>query len=139
MKVVDKLKNFIVEQDVLPKAIHINPKALQEIENEKFVYVLPDTKGTPVKRFMGIELIASSDVKEFKTIEQEGKGERWIVKQEVKKIKERCMKLKLDGEIVKDVSLLLSYISYLERELEDKTNYLSYLRTNAVEQRQDGL
>ena len=137
MKVVDKLKNFIVEQDVLPKSIHINPKALQEIENEKFVYVLPVTNGTPVKRFMGIELIASSDVKEFKTIEPEGKGERWIVKQEVKKIKERCMKL--DGEIVKDVSLLLSYISYLERELEDKTNYLSYLRAKAVEQRQDGL
>jgi len=128
MKLVDKLKAFIVEQDTIPKTIHIHPDALKELEDEKFVYILNKTNENPVKRFMGIELVPSETVTDFTVKEYDHQNERWIVKKEVKKIKEKYIKKDSTAEITKDMSLLLAYLGYLERELEDKTNYIKYLR-----------
>ncbi|MGG3797974.1 hypothetical protein [Metabacillus fastidiosus] len=36
--------------------------------------------------------------------------------------------VKKDNEAAKDISLLFRYIGYFERELEDKRNYLRYLK-----------
>lgn len=126
MKVVDQLKNFIVNQDVIPKSIKIHPDALAELESEKFVYMINKKSDNPVKRFMGIELITSTDVEGFAIIEEGNENERWIVKKEVRKMKEKY--IHEEGELSKDISLLFAYLGYLERELEDKTNYLNYLR-----------
>ncbi|MFS0882960.1 hypothetical protein CHH83_08965 [Bacillus sp. 7586-K] len=128
MKLVDKLKAFIVAQDTIPKTIHIHPDALKELEDEKFVYILNKTKENPVKRFMGIELIPSETVTDFTVAEDDQQNERWVVKKEVKKIKEKYIKKDSTAEITKDMSLLFAYLGYLERELEDKTNYIKYLR-----------
>ena len=128
MKLVDKLKAFIVDQDTIPKTIHIHPDALKELEAEKFVYILNKTKENPVKRFMGIELIPSETVTDFTVAEDDQQNERWVVKKEVKKIKEKYIKKDSTAEITKDMSLLFAYLGYLERELEDKTNYIKYLR-----------
>ncbi|MDQ0223885.1 hypothetical protein [Metabacillus niabensis] len=128
MKLVDKLKAFIVDQDTIPKTIHIHPDALKELEDEKFVYILNKTKENPVKRFMGIELIPSETVTDFTVAEDDQQNERWVVKKEVKKIKEKYIKKDSTAEITKDMSLLFAYLGYLERELEDKTNYIKYLR-----------
>lgn len=127
MKMVDQLKEFIVNQDVIPKSIKIHPDALSELESEKFVYIINKHEKKPVKRFMGIELISSADVEGFDVVEEGVNQERWIVKKEVKKIKEKYVRDK-DNELSKDISLLFAYMGYLERELEDKTNYLNYLR-----------
>lgn len=127
MKVVDQLKQFIVNQDVIPKSIKIHPDALVELETEKFVYSINKDAKKPVKRFMGIELIPTIDVKDFDVIEKDDSRESWIVKKEVKKIREKY--IHEEGELTKDISLLFAYLGYLERELEDKTNYLNYLRT----------
>ncbi len=127
MKIVDQLKEFIVNQDVIPKSIKIHPDALSELESEKFVYIINKHEENPVKRFMGIELITSADVKGFDVIEEGVNQERWIVKKEVKKIREKYVRGK-DNELSKDISLLFAYMGYLERELEDKTNYLNYLK-----------
>lgn len=127
MKMVDQLKEFIVNQDVIPKSIKIHPDALSELESEKFVYIINKHEENPVKRFMGIELITSTDVDGFDVIEEGVKQERWIVKKEVKKIREKYVRGK-DNELSKDISLLFAYMGYLERELEDKTNYLNYLK-----------
>ncbi len=83
----------------------------------------------PIKRFMGIELIPTDKVKCFDIVEQENHTEQWIVKKEVKKIKQKYMSEKND--FTKDINLLFSYIGYLERELEDKTNYLRYLKESS--------
>ncbi len=128
MKLVDKLKAFIVDQDTIPKTIHIHPDALKELEEEKFVYILNKTKENPVKRFMGIELIPSETVTDFTVAEDDQQNERWVVKKEVKKIKEKYIQKDCTAEITKDMSLLFAYLGYLERELEDKTNYIKYLR-----------
>ena len=128
MKLVDKLKAFIVAQDTIPKTIHIHPDALKELEDEKFVYILNKTKENHVKRFMGIELIPSETVTDFTVAEDDQQNERWVVKKEVKKIKEKYIKKDSTAEITKDMSLLFAYLGYLERELEDKTNYIKYLR-----------
>lgn len=127
MKMVDQLKEFIVNQDVIPKSIKIHPDALSELETEKFVYMINKHEENPVKRFMGIELISSADVEGFDVVEEGVNQERWIVKKEVKKIKEKYVRDK-DNELSKDISLLFAYMGYLERELEDKTNYLNYLK-----------
>ncbi|MCM3160001.1 hypothetical protein [Metabacillus litoralis] len=127
MKIVDQLKEFIVNQDVIPKSIKIHPDALSELESEKFVYIINKHEVNPVKRFMGIELITSADVKGFDVIEEGVNQESWIVKKEVKKIREKYVRGK-DNELSKDISLLFAYMGYLERELEDKTNYLNYLK-----------
>ncbi|MFD2213334.1 hypothetical protein [Metabacillus endolithicus] len=127
MKMVDQLKEFIVNQDVIPKSIKIHPDALLELESEKFVYMINKHEENPVKRFMGIELISSADVEGFDVVEEGVNQERWIVKKEVKKIKEKYVRDK-DNELSKDISLLFAYMGYLERELEDKTNYLNYLK-----------
>ncbi|MFV2048978.1 hypothetical protein ACEWK1_16645 [Metabacillus sp. YM-086] len=127
MKMVDQLKEFIVNQDVIPKSIKIHPDALSELESEKFVYIINKHEENPVKRFMGIELISSADVKGFDVVEEGVNQERWIVKKEVKKIKEKYVREK-DNELSKDISLIFAYMGYLERELEDKTNYLNYLK-----------
>lgn len=129
MKVVDQLKAFIVEQDVIPKKMNIHPDALAELENEKFVYMISINSENPIKRFMGIELIPTDKVKCFDIVEQENQTEQWIVKKEVKKIKQKYMSEKND--FTKDINLLFSYIGYLERELEDKTNYLRYLKESS--------
>ncbi|TXC90485.1 hypothetical protein FS935_11215 [Metabacillus litoralis] len=129
MKVVDQLKAFIVEQDVIPKKMNIHPDALAELENEKFVYMISINSENPIKRFMGIELIPTDKVKCFDIVEQENHTEQWIVKKEVKKIKQKYMSEKND--FTKDINLLFSYIGYLERELEDKTNYLRYLKESS--------
>ncbi|MBM7603774.1 hypothetical protein JOC75_001747 [Metabacillus crassostreae] len=129
MKVVDQLKAFIVEQDVIPKKMNIHPDALEELENEKFVYMISINAENPIKRFMGIELIPTDKVKCFDIVEQENQTEQWIVKKEVKKIKQKYMSEKND--FTKDINLLFSYIGYLERELEDKTNYLRYLKESS--------
>jgi hypothetical protein len=126
MKIVDQLKEFIVNQDVIPKSIKIHPDAISELEAEKFVYMINNSSANPVKRFMGIELIPAEDVKGFDIIEKEDKNERWIVKKEVKKIREKY--IHDNGELSKDISLLFAYLGYLERELEDKTNFLNYTR-----------
>ncbi|MGM0876379.1 MAG: hypothetical protein ACQEWV_16800 [Bacillota bacterium] len=126
MKVVEQLKEFIVNQDVIPKSIKIHPDALSELEAEKFVYMINKSVENPVKRFMGIELIPADDVEGFDIVEKDDMNERWIVKKEVKKIREKY--IHDDGELSKDISLLFAYIGYLERELEDKTNFLNYLR-----------
>jgi hypothetical protein len=126
MKIVDQLKEFIVNQDVIPKSIKIHPDSLSELEKEKFVYMINKSADNPVKRFMGIELIPATDVEGFEMVEKDDKNERWIVKKEIKKIKEKY--IHQDGEISKDLSLLFAYLGYLERELEDKTNFLHYLR-----------
>jgi hypothetical protein len=126
MKIVDQLKEFIVNQDVIPKSIKIHPDAISELEAEKFVYMINNSSANPVKRFMGIELIPVEDVVGFDIVEKEDKSERWIVKKEVKKIREKY--IHHDGELSKDISLLFAYLGYLERELEDKTNYLNYIR-----------
>lgn len=89
MKVVDQLKQFIVNQDVIPKSIKIHPDALVELETEKFVYSINKDAKKPVKRFMGIELIPTIDVKDFDVIEKDDSRESWIVKKEVKKIREK--------------------------------------------------
>lgn len=128
MKLVDKLKAFIVDQDMIPKTIHIHPEALKELEDEKFVYILNTTKENPVKRFMGIELIPSETVTDFTVAEDGQQNDRWVVKKEVKKIKEKYIQKDSTAEITKDMSLLFAYLGYLERELEDKTNYIKYLR-----------
>lgn len=130
MKVVDQLKAFIVSQDVIPKSIKIHPEAIALLEAEKFVYIIDKSSENPVKRFMGIELIPSTDVKSFDIVEKDDKDERWIVKKEVKKIKEKY--IFGDGELSKDISLLFAYLGYLERELEDKTNFLNYMRGENV-------
>jgi hypothetical protein len=127
MKMVDQLKEFIVNQDVIPKSIKIHPDALSELESEKFVYIINKHEENPVKRFMGIELISSVDVEGFDVVEEGVNQERWIVKKEVKKIREKYVREK-DNELSKDISLLFAYMGYLERELEDKTNYLNYLK-----------
>jgi hypothetical protein len=126
MKVVDQLKEFIVNQDVIPKSIKIHPDALSELEAEKFVYMINKSAENPVKRFMGIELIPTPDVEGFDIVEKDDRNERWIVKREVKKIREKY--IHNDGELSKDISLLFAYLGYLERELEDKTNFLNYMR-----------
>jgi hypothetical protein len=126
MKIVDQLKEFIVNQDVIPKSIKIHPDAISELEAEKFVYMINNSSANPVKRFMGIELIPAEDVVGFDIVEKEDKTERWIVKKEVKKIREKY--IHDDGELSKDISLLFAYLGYLERELEDKTNFLNYIR-----------
>ncbi|MBO1515224.1 hypothetical protein [Metabacillus bambusae] len=126
MKIVDQLKEFIVNQDVIPKSIKIHPDAISELEAEKFVYMINNSSANPVKRFMGIELIPAEDVVGFNIVEKEDKSERWIVKKEVKKIREKY--IHDDGELSKDISLLFAYLGYLERELEDKTNFLNYIR-----------
>jgi hypothetical protein len=126
MKVVDQLKEFIVNQDVIPKSIKIHPDALTELETEKFVYMINKSAENPVKRFMGIELIPATDVEGFETVEKDDKNERWIIKKEVKKIREKY--INDDKELSRDISLLFAYLGYLERELEDKTNFLNYLR-----------
>lgn len=129
MKVVDRLKEFIVNQDVIPKSIKIHPDALSELESEKFVYIINKSDENPIKRFMGIELIPETNVEHFETVEIDNKNERWIVKKEVRKIREKY--IHQTGEISKDISLLFAYLGYLERELEDKTNYLHYLKEKA--------
>jgi hypothetical protein len=126
MKIVDQLKEFIVNQDVIPKSIKIHPDAISELEAEKFVYMINNSSANPVKRFMGIELIPTEDVVGFDIVEKEDKSERWIVKKEVKKIREKY--IHDDGELSKDISLLFAYLGYLERELEDKINFLNYTR-----------
>lgn len=126
MKIVDQLKEFIVNQDVIPKSIKIHPDAILELEAEKFVYMINKSAENPVKRFMGIELIPAEDVEGFDIVEKGDKNERWIVKKEVKKIREKY--IHDDGELSKDISLLFAYLGYLERELEDKTNFLNYMR-----------
>ena len=126
MKIVDQLKEFIVSQDVIPKSIKIHPDAIALLEAERFVYIIDKSAENPVKRFMGIELIPSTDVKSFDIVEKDEKDERWIVKKEVKKMKEKY--ILGDGELSKDISLLFAYLGYLERELEDKTNFLNYMR-----------
>lgn len=126
MKVVDQLKAFIVEQDVIPKKMNIHPDALAELENEKFVYMIQINSENPIKRFMGIELIPTDKVKSFDIVEQENQSDQWIVKKEVKKIKQKYMSE--NNDFTKDINLLFSYLGYLERELEDKTNYLRYLK-----------
>ena len=127
VKIVDQLKQFIVNQDVIPRSINIHPDALIELETEKYVYSINKDAEKPVKRFMGIELIPTTDVKDFGVIEKDGSKESWIVKKEVKKIREKY--IHEDGELTRDISLLFAYLGYLERELEDKTNHLNYLRT----------
>ncbi|WP_226668025.1 hypothetical protein [Metabacillus litoralis] len=133
MKVVDQLKAFIVDQDVIPKKINIHPDVLAELEDEKFVYCININSGNPTKRFMGIELIPTNKVKSFDILEQDDQAqtERWIVKKEVKKIKQKY--LSEDSVLTNDMNLLFAYIGYLERELEDKTNYLSYLKEKEKE------
>lgn len=126
MKIVDQLKEFIVNQDVIPKSIKIHPDAISELEAEKFVYMINKSAENPVKRFMGIELIPAEDVEGFDIVEKGDKNERWIVKKEVKKIREKY--IHDNGELSKDISLLFAYLGYLERELEDKTNFLNYMR-----------
>ena len=126
MKILDQLKEFIVNQDVIPKSIKIHPNAISELEAEKFVYMINNSSANPVKRFMGIELIPAEDVVGFDIVEKEDKTERWFVKKEVKKIREKY--IHDDGELSKDISLLFAYLGYLERELEDKTNFLNYIR-----------
>ncbi|KKI94151.1 hypothetical protein WQ54_01030 [Bacillus sp. SA1-12] len=123
MRVVDQLKEFIVNQDVIPKTIKIHPDALSELEAEKFVYMINKNSA---KRFMGIELIPDININYFDVVEEGNKDERWIVKKEVKKIREKY--IHQDGELSKDIGLLFAYLGYLERELEDKTNFLNYLR-----------
>jgi hypothetical protein len=131
MNVVDQLKEFIVSQDVIPKSIKIHPDAIALLEAERFIYIIDKSAENPVKRFMGIELIPSTDVKSFDIVEKDEKDERWIVKKEVKKIKEKY--ILGDGELSKDISLLFAYLGYLERELEDKTNFLNYMRRKETE------
>ncbi|WP_299089024.1 hypothetical protein [uncultured Metabacillus sp.] len=132
MKVVDQLKEFIVNQDVIPKSIKIHPDALSELEAEKFVYMI---NKNAAKRFMGIELIPDTQVEYFDIVEKDDKDDRWIVKREVKKIREKY--IHQDGELSKDISLLFAYLGYLERELEDKTNFLNYLRKKEGSQPED--
>jgi hypothetical protein len=135
MNVVDQLKEFIVSQDVIPKSIKIHPDAIALLEAERFIYIIDKSAENPVKRFMGIELIPSTDVKSFDIVEKDEKDERWIVKKEVKKIKEKY--ILGDGELSKDISLLFAYLGYLERELEDKTNFLNYMRGKEAGNRSD--
>ncbi|MGM7724510.1 hypothetical protein [Metabacillus sp. Hm71] len=132
MKVVDQLKEFIVNQDVIPKSIKIHPDALSELESEKFVYMI---NKNAAKRFMGIELIPDTQVEYFDIVEKDDKDDRWIVKREVKKIREKY--IHQDGELSKDISLLFAYLGYLERELEDKTNFLNYFRKKEGSQPED--
>lgn len=74
---------------------------------------------------MGIELIPDEETDRFEAVEKD-ENDHWIVKKEVKRLKEKY--IKKDNEAAKDISLLFGYIGYLERELEDKRNYLRYLK-----------
>jgi hypothetical protein len=74
---------------------------------------------------MGIELIPDEGIETFALVDEE-QDENWIIKKELKKMKEKYFQL--DGEATKDISLLFGYIGYLERELEDKKNYLDFLK-----------
>ncbi|WP_273123762.1 hypothetical protein ACNRWW_06175 [Metabacillus sp. HB246100] len=125
MDVVLRLKEFIVNQDIIPKTMNIHPDALKELEEQKYVYSI-SSDNYSTKRFMGIELVESDEVDVFDIKEEDTRNERWIVKREVKKIREKY--IHEEGELSKDISLLFAYLGYLERELEDKTNYVAYLK-----------
>ncbi|MEC2077433.1 hypothetical protein [Metabacillus fastidiosus] len=125
MNIVDRLKQFIIDQTVIPKSIKIHPKYIEELENSKYAYRLERRDNGEVRRFMGIELIPDEETDRFEAVEKD-ENDHWIVKKEVKRLKEKY--IKKDNEAAKDISLLFGYIGYLERELEDKRNYLRYLK-----------
>ncbi|MGG3890517.1 hypothetical protein [Metabacillus fastidiosus] len=125
MNIVDRLKQFIIDQTVIPKSIKIHPKYIEELENAKYAYRLERRDNGEVRRFMGIELIPDEETDRFEAVEKD-ENDHWIVKKEVKRLKEKYVKK--DNEAAKDISLLFGYIGYLERELEDKRNYLRYLK-----------
>ncbi|MBD1382972.1 hypothetical protein [Metabacillus arenae] len=127
MKVVDQLKEFIARQGVIPKSIKIRPDYLTELELKRYAYNIDRKGDKEIKRFMGIELIPDETVKAFELAGEE-REEQWIVKRDLKRLKEKY--LHQAGETAKDINLLFGYIGYLERELEDKKNYLDYVKKN---------
>ncbi|MED4455653.1 hypothetical protein [Metabacillus fastidiosus] len=125
MNIVDRLKKFIIDQTVIPKSIKIHPKYIEELENVKYAYRLERRVNGDVRRFMGIELIPDEETDIFEAAEKD-ENDHCIVKKEVKRLKEKYVKK--DNEAAKDISLLFGYIGYFECELEDKRNYLRYLK-----------